>query len=196
MSGSESLPYPRIAGRSRAQIVRDIGELLARLRRQGPTLHLGCGGHPIPGVTNCDLYDPRADRRLDAVSMDGVPDASVWMVEHHHLIEHLATADLDRAIRQWVRVLQPGGLLVFTAPDLEAVVRAWLRMPEARRWRRGIRMIYGSQEHTGMFHRTGLTPRRAGQLVARAGLVLEWAYRGYPARPTPSFIAISRKRAG
>jgi predicted SAM-dependent methyltransferase len=196
MTGSPGLTYPRTVGRARDRIVRDIGELLARLRRQGPTLHLGCGHHRIPGVTNCDLYHPGADRRLDAVSMEGVPDASVWMVEHHHMIEHLTAADLDRAVGQWARVLRPGGLLVFTAPDLERVLRAWLRMPERRRWSRGIRMIYGSQEHAGMFHRTGLTPRRASQLVAGAGLTPEWVYRGYPARPTPSFILFARKADG
>jgi hypothetical protein len=90
-------------------------------------------------------------------------------------------------------VLKPGGLLVVSAPDLEAVLREWLSMSEQDRWDYGIKMIYGSQEHAGMFHKNGFTPDRMAAVVGRAGLTQQWSYRGYPRRPTPSFIAIARK---
>ena len=66
-------------------------------------------------------------------------------------------------------------------------------MNERERWDYGIKMIYGSQEHEGMFHKNGFTPRRLAAVLKQAGLHLEWSYRGYPRRPTPSFIAIARK---
>ena len=68
-------------------------------------------------------------------------------------------------------------------------------MSERERWDLGIKMIYGSQEHEGMFHKNGFTPRRLAEVLKPVGLVQEWSYRGYPCRPTPSFIAIARKCA-
>jgi len=172
---------------------RRIKRFLKSIRSTGTVLHLGAGGKRIEGAINCDKYDPNADRRWDATHLDEVADATVDVIEHHHLIEHLSVADLDKALAEWARVLKSGGLLIVSAPDLEAVLRRWLAMDEHERWGYGIKMIYGSQEHEGMFHKNGFTPVRLAEVLTPFGFVLEWSYRGYPRRPTPSFIAIARK---
>jgi SAM-dependent methyltransferase len=174
---------------------RRIKRFLARLRASadGPVLHLGAGGKRIEGAINCDLFDPAADRKLDAVRLDGVESNSVAIIEHHHMIEHLSVADLAPALQEWARVLKPGGLLIVSAPDLEVVLEQWLAASEEERWGYGIKMIYGSQEHDGMFHKNGFTPSRLAKVLAPFGLTQEWSYRGYPRRPTPSFIAVARK---
>ena len=176
-------------------VARRINRFLAKLRDSRTVLHLGAGGKRIEGAINCDLHDPTADRRWDATNLIEVPDGSVDIVEHHHLIEHLSAADLPRALAEWARVLKTGGLLIVSAPDLEAVLERWLAMRDRDRWDYGIKMIYGSQEHEGMFHKNGFTPRRLAAVLEPAGLVREWSFRGYPRRPTPSFILIARKRA-
>ena len=170
-------------------------QLLKRLRASHPvTLHLGCGGKYIPGVINCDLYDSGADKAWDASNLSEVADTSVDMIEHHHLIEHLAFETLHDAVAEWSRVLRPGGLLVVSAPDLETVLRRWLLMTDTERWGYGIKMIFGSQEHAGMFHRNGFTPDRLARVLKHYHLHEEWHFRGYPRRPTPSFILIARKQ--
>ena len=73
------------------------------------------------------------------------------------------------------------GLLVVSAPDLEVVVRTWLTMTDPERWGHGIKMIYGSQEHAGMFHKNGFTPERLADILRRFHLHEEWHFRGYPA---------------
>jgi predicted SAM-dependent methyltransferase len=188
--------YPVTALQPNWWVARRITRFLSTLRAgaDGLVLHLGAGGKRIEGAINCDLFDPAADRRLDAVDLGPVESGSVAIVEHHHLIEHLSAADLDRALPEWARVLKPGGLLIVSAPDLEVVLERWLGMSDAERWGHGIKMIYGSQEHAGMFHKNGFTPRRLARLLAPFGLKQEWSYRGYPRRPTPSFIAIARKQ--
>jgi SAM-dependent methyltransferase len=176
---------------------RRIKRFLARLRAaaDGPVLHLGAGGKRIEAAINCDLFDPAADRKLDAVKLEGVESDSVAIVEHHHMIEHLSAADLTPALHEWARVLKPGGLLIVSAPDVEVVLERWLAMSEAERWGYGIKMIYGSQEHAGMFHKNGFTPRRLAEILRPFGFTQEWSYRGYQRRPTPSFIAVARKVA-
>ena len=187
--------YPSTALQPNWLVARRVTRFLKKLRQSRAVLHVGSGGKRIEGAVNCDLHDPAADRRWDATNLDEVPDASIDIVEHHHLIEHLSAADLPRALAEWARVLKPDGLLVVSAPDLETVLERWLAMKERERWDYGIKMIYGSQEHEGMFHKNGFTPRRLAQVLKAAGFVREWSCRGYPRRPTPSFIVIARKRA-
>ena len=189
--------YPVTALQPNWWAARRISRFLSALRAaaDGPVLHLGAGGKRIEGAINCDLFDPAADRRLDAVNLEGVESGSVAIVEHHHMIEHLSAAELAPALTEWARVLKPGGLLIVTAPDLEVVLERWLAMSDKERWDYGIKMIYGSQEHVGMFHKNGFTPSHLADVLAPFGLRQEWSYRGYPRRPTPSFIAVARKAA-
>ena len=176
-------------------VARRIKRFLGKLRGSGVVLHLGAGGKRLDGAINCDLYDPSADRQWNATSLPEVANDSVDVIEHHHLIEHLSVVELERALAEWARVLKPNGLLVVSAPDLETVLAQWLASSESDRWGYGIKMIYGSQEHEGMFHKNGFTPSRLAGVLKPFNLTQEWSYRGYPRRPTPSFIAIARKRA-
>jgi SAM-dependent methyltransferase len=184
--------YPRTWLQPGWLVARRVKRLLTRLRQSAVVLHLGAGGKRVPGAINCDLYDPGADRQWDATRLTEVPSGSVDVIEHHHLIEHLSAADLTLALAEWARVLKIGGLLVVSAPDLERVLERWLAMSELERWDYGIKMIYGSQEHEGLFHKNGFTPGRLAAVLNSAGFVVEWSYRGFPRRPTPSFILIAR----
>lgn len=175
------------------KIHAQIDAILAQLRRVGTCLHLGCGQHPISGVINCDLYSPLADQKLDATDLSAYADGSVDMIEHHHMIEHLSREECERGMREWSRVLKSGGHLVVTAPDLSLVLRRWQRMPASERWDYGLKMIYGSQENPGMFHKNGFTAARLAEVLSQHGVITQFSYACYPLRPTPSFISISRK---
>ena len=85
----------------------------------GDGIDVGSGADPISfyaelfplirRVRNWDLDDG------DAQHLDGVPDASFDFVHSSHCLEHVR--DPLVALRNWLRVLRPGGHMVILVPD-------------------------------------------------------------------------------
>jgi predicted SAM-dependent methyltransferase len=162
-------------------------------------LHLGAAGTKLEGLVNCDLFDPAADRKVDATDLTEFADSSVDLIEHHHMIEHLSLEQVDRALREWARVLVPGGILVMTCPDLLRVCLVYLKhrainliRPRDYELEYVIRMLVGSQEHEGMFHKSHYDARRMRKLLPEHGFCVEFTY-PYPRRMTPSLLVIARR---
>ena len=116
-----------------------------RFASRGLKLHLGCGTVRLDGWVNIDLAS-RA-RELEAppdLSWDvrrtlPFPDGAARLIYHEHLMEHLSIDEGIRCLRDWLRVLEPGGVLRVATPDLEYLVeryrgawrdQAWLAQPE------------------------------------------------------------------
>lgn len=92
-------------------------------------LHAGCGSetlgkfHPAFGdVEEVRLdIDPRVKPDIvgSLTDMGSVPDASMDGAYCSHCLEHLYPHDVVPALREFVRVLKPGGHVLFFVPDLE-----------------------------------------------------------------------------
>lgn len=79
-------------------------------------LNLGSGCNPMEGWINVDL-DPRADVNSD---LRGLPfeDAYADVIQAIHVIEHFYYWDIQPLLKEWKRVLKPGGLIILECPDL------------------------------------------------------------------------------
>ncbi len=111
--------YPQTFLRRRSAVHRDIEQLLRLIRERASVgLHLGAAGSRIPGLINCDLFDPNADRKVDATDLSSFEDGSVDLIEHHHMMEHLSFVQADRALMEWARVLKPGRVSGHHLPGL------------------------------------------------------------------------------
>jgi hypothetical protein len=55
------------------------------------------------------------------------------------------------------------------------------------------KMIYGSQEHEGMFHRSGFTEKSLESLLRKFGFEIMLKYSSFPNRSTPSLCVIAVK---
>ena len=88
-------------------------------------VHLGCGGHHIPGWINLDNYPaPLAVNLQQGVPL---PNKSARYVFLSHLLEHLFYPDQAHCLLDEIkRVLQPGGVVRIVVPDIEQCIDAYV----------------------------------------------------------------------
>ena len=62
-------------------------------------------------------------KREDAVTyLRGLADESIAVVSGFHIVEHITFSDLQSLVMEALRVLKPGGVLVFETPNPENIV--------------------------------------------------------------------------
>lgn len=96
-------------------------------------LHVGCGTNYVSGWVNIDNNSDNNIGRLD-LNWDmrrplPYDDGSVDFIYNEHFLEHLSAAEGKRALKDFMRVLRPGGVLRVAMPDLEDVIRKYLELP-------------------------------------------------------------------
>ena len=84
-------------------------------------LHLGCGKRYIPGFVHVDMLSyPHVDHRSPVDRLDFIADSSCSLVYACHVLEHFGREEVGRVLREWHRVLAPGGVLRLALPDYAA----------------------------------------------------------------------------
>lgn len=96
-----------------------------------PLLNLGCGNRWHPAWTNVDLV-PVAPNVLavDLRKQLPFPSATFDAVYSSHVVEHLTPLEAGNFLREIRRVVRPGGVVRIVVPDLEGIVRGYLRTLE------------------------------------------------------------------
>jgi len=96
-------------------------------------LHVGCGPKTKDQTTRTFNGDDWRELRLDIdvgvkpdilgtmTDMSALTDASVDAIFSSHNIEHLYPHEVPLALKEFLRVLKPGGFVVITCPDLQSV---------------------------------------------------------------------------
>jgi predicted SAM-dependent methyltransferase len=126
-------------------------------------LDIGSQDARYQDYTTVDLYAPGADIKADAGDLP-FDDNSVEAIWASHILEHIRPARVQAVLREWLRVLQPGGTLTIAVPDLDDACRAWLeRRPGAQS------MIFGAFEGEGQTHYLGWGPLEMRDELRAAG---------------------------
>lgn len=171
------------------QVARDhsafaIGERWGLALGQAPAplrLNLGCGDKILPGFVNVDIVAMRAGARPDVIcdlhDLAPFADASADEVMAIHVVEHFWRWDVEAVLREWIRVLKPGGRLVVECPNLASAAREFLANPvegarEGPEGQRTMWVYYGDPKWRDplMVHRWGYTPASLAELLAAVGL--------------------------
>ncbi len=91
-------------------------------------LNWGCGPNPPSGWLNADLR-PAPGVEICGDIRDGLPlpDASLEYIVSIHALQELPYLDVVPALQELRRVLQPGGVLRLSLPDLDRGIAAYQR---------------------------------------------------------------------
>jgi predicted SAM-dependent methyltransferase len=113
-------------------------------------LHLGCGSRYIPGYVHIDVVDhPHVDHVSSIDNLSFLPDASVELIYNCHVLEHFKRREVERVLREWYRVLAPGGVLRISVPDFAALCEVYTR---SRNLGLVIGPIFGRQDYLYNIH--------------------------------------------
>lgn len=145
-------------------------------------LNLGCGDKILPEYVNVDVVESRRGMRPDILcdlhSLTPFADNSADEILSVHVVEHFWRWEVRDILKEWVRVLKPGGKMLLECPNLESACREFLEDPglrarEDQQGQRTMWVFYGDPawKDPYMVHRWGYTPHSLGQLLAEVGLV-------------------------
>jgi predicted SAM-dependent methyltransferase len=135
-------------------------------KEKGVWVNLGCGDFIIPGWINIDDYKLAEENKyfIRGNVMDiPISSNSVDYLLMDQVLEHIAVADIPRALHEVKRVLKTDGRLVIIVPDFRSAVEQWLKHNPDGSYQPQIHhyfseVIYGNQNHEGEFHKTAMTP--------------------------------------
>jgi len=101
-----------------------LQELAATGRLHDAMLHIGAGGHHLPGWINIDAHP--ADLALNVGRPLPFADGTARFIFASHVLEHLYyPAPALRFLADCLRVLKPGGRIRLIVPDIERYIRAY-----------------------------------------------------------------------
>jgi SAM-dependent methyltransferase len=120
------------------------GREIRRLHAFGyDKINFGCGFSPLPNWTNIDGGDdiqhdvPHLESvvRLDVwKALSEIPDCATRFVTSEHFFEHFDRLEGHRLLKQWFRILKPGGVVRIVMPDLDNEVRCYLGLLPGLSW--------------------------------------------------------------
>jgi len=145
-------------------------------------LNLGCGDKILPGYINVDVVSERAGNKPDFVtdirSLEGIPDSFADEVLAVHVVEHFWRWEVLDILKEWCRVLKPGGKIILECPNLRSACEEFLKNDDAAalpgpEGQRTMWVFYGDPRWRDplMVHRWGYTPVSLARVMHEAGLV-------------------------
>jgi glycosyltransferase involved in cell wall biosynthesis len=152
---------------------------------KGKKLNLGCGGKKMPGYVNCDLFKgPTVDEVFD---LDSIPykDGTISAISSEHSLEHVPFDRAEKAIREWNRVLAPGGELMLYMPDFDLCCRSYINAPiehstffKTRCWFKntvyGIQKGQAGEPDDAQIHKCGFSKEEMKIVLERNNFIVDY----------------------
>lgn len=137
-------------------------------------LHIG-GREKVEGWEVLDALErPEVDHVGSAADLSRFPDDTFHAIYASHVVEHFDyTDELLPALKEWRRVLAPGGTVYVSVPDMDTLAELFLLRESLTledRWH-VMRMLFGGHVDKFDYHQTGLNEEFLGMFLNAAGFV-------------------------
>lgn len=112
-------------------------------------LEVGSGVNPYPGYVHLDAIPGMPELNiLCDMQVEKIPvaDQSCAEVLANHVIEHVSWRGVGKMVKEWARVLIPGGVLNLRTPDLEFICRSYLEGKTTPEWpedEHAMKLVFG-----------------------------------------------------
>jgi predicted SAM-dependent methyltransferase len=137
-------------------------------------LHLGCGKVYIPGFIHVDLMDfDHIDYKIPADKLDVFEDGSVDFIYACHILEHFKRKEVEDVLKEWFRVLKPGGVLRLSVPGFEEIVAIYQRYGDLKLV---LGPLVGGQTYLYNFHYMVFDFNLLSELLKKAGFKNVYRY--------------------
>lgn len=124
-------------------------------------LNIGGGSNgDLPGYVNIDRKVGREAYPLD------YPSGSVDEIRASHILEHFSHRQCVAVLREWVRVLKPGGIIKLAVPDFKWIAENYLKGVEFP----VMGYVYGGHEDNNDVHLSGYDEECLTELMKMCGL--------------------------
>ncbi len=144
-------------------------------------LNLGCGDKILDGYINVDVVESRAGKNPDVIcdlhDLSIFESNSVDEILAVHVIEHFWQWEVVDILKEWTRVLKPGGKLILECPNLLSAAQEFIKNPDLAaiggpEGQKSMWVFYGDPgwKDPLMIHRWGYTPKSLAIVMSYAGL--------------------------
>lgn len=131
-------------------------------------LNIGGGDTELDGFVCVDRTNGKEAFPLE------YEDESVDEVRASHVLEHFGWKEAIEAIKEWVRVLKPGGLMRIAVPDFAFIAEQYSHADETRNSDKLRSMVFsyamGGQIDENDFHKSAWDEQRLRGLMQAAGI--------------------------
>lgn len=145
-------------------------------------LNLGCGDKILDGYINVDVAPSRAGKKPDVLCdlhrLEPFANGDADEILAVHVVEHFWRWEVVDILKEWTRVLKPGGRMILECPNLISACQAFLadssqRSRPDKNGQTTMWVFYGDPgwKDPLMVHRWGYTPESLGDVMREAGLV-------------------------
>lgn len=122
-------------------------------------IHLGCGPRVIPGFLNVDSRAwPHVNIVGDVADLSRIGSGSADLIYASHVLEYFDRQQAEVVLKEWFRVLRPGGVLRLSVPDFDQLIAIYSHTNQLSNVLGPLfgRMTTGSDTHQEEFiyHRT------------------------------------------
>jgi len=128
----------------------------------------GVGSIPLEGFINVDIRPQKGvDVVCDIRGLFRWKDNSVEEIRASHIIEHFTVEEIPIILKEWHRVLMPGGLLRVYCPDANKIIESYTNGNIDMR--KFSAFLFGRQTYEGNLHKIALDRHRLDNFIEEAG---------------------------